>query len=91
MDTMRERLLSMLAIFAEGKPADETADAIMSIVAEDREKLVAALKEAKDYMRDIGHADDCDVMTTYGEMGCSCGYRERVFERIDAALASVGK
>ena len=51
MDTMRERLLSRLAIFAEGKPADETADAIMAIVAEDREKLVAALDEARNALK----------------------------------------
>lgn len=48
--------------------------------------LREALETARDYIRDVGHEKNCDVFTTYGEMGCSCGYRERVFKQIDAAL-----
>jgi len=75
MDTMRERVLSRLAIFAEGKPADETADAIMAIVAGDREKLVAAL---------------FDALTCVDCHNCAKHYEQMRAAR-DAALASVGK
>ena len=75
MDTMRERLLSRLAIFAEGKPADDTADAILAIVAEDREKLVRALEQ---YMRE----------DTSDRVGAS---ETETYKQATAALSTVGK
>ena len=40
MEKLRDKILSRLAIFAEGKSADETADAILALLAEDRAELV---------------------------------------------------
>lgn len=57
---LREKVLSRLAIFAEGKPADETADAILALFAS---SLVKAQRES------FVAGADWAVGEDYGDMG----------------------
>ncbi|MDD5547116.1 MAG: hypothetical protein PHO67_08200 [Candidatus Omnitrophica bacterium] len=79
--TLRDEIKGMWATFREDvDTADQVADRILSLIAEDRRALVEALRR---YGR---HEPGCNLMCAVSEYDngtCTCG--------LDAALASAGE